>query len=140
MRTPLLLTPRDRYPLGVVQEGGGEGLAPPFLQGLDTPWRDMPWDTSTRRSRLPSNWQSIRLRVLRRDAYRCQNRDDAAAPKCLEPASDVDHIVRGDDHDLSNLQALCKRHHVAKTTREATEARAAMPKRTRPAERHPGLA
>lgn len=37
---------------------------------------------------------------------------------CLDPATDVDHIVakaRGGGDELNNLQALCHRHHSQKT-------------------------
>lgn len=95
----------------------------------------MPWDSSTRRARLPSDWATRRLRVLRRDGYACQHRDDPHAPKCLAPASEVDHIERGDDHAEANLRAICTRHHKAKTQAEAIAARL----RRRPPERHPGL-
>lgn len=100
----------------------------------------MAWDTSDRRSRLPADWHKRRLRVLRRDGYRCQHRDDERAPKCNALASDVDHVVRGDDHNEGNLQSLCRDHHRAKTSAEATEARRAIARSRRaPTERHPGL-
>jgi 5-methylcytosine-specific restriction endonuclease McrA len=42
-------------------------------------------------------------------------------PGCGQPASDVDHRLsrrRGGTDDWSNLQALCHRHHSAKTAAE----------------------
>lgn len=99
----------------------------------------MSWDTSDRRDRLPHDWAVRRLRVLRRDSYRCQARlSDGRL--CLAPASDVDHIVRGDDHRPENLQSLCRWHHSQKTAAEAAEARRANPRpsRQRPPEKHPG--
>ncbi|MEU4718388.1 HNH endonuclease [Nonomuraea dietziae] len=70
-----------------------------------------PWAGSDRRSRLPSNWTTIRLRVLRRDRFTCQRCGSG-------DANQVDHIVRGDDHSLENLQALCGPCHKRKTLRE----------------------
>jgi 5-methylcytosine-specific restriction protein A len=96
----------------------------------------MAWDSSDRRSRLPGDWARRRLRVLRRDHYQCQARD-AAGLRCLEPAREVDHIIAGDNHDLSNLQAICSVCHKRKTQREAQAARSAKGRR-RPPSRHPG--
>lgn len=79
----------------------------------------MGWETSDRRSRLPGNWQTLRLRVLRRDRNTCQARN-VHGVLCGARASDVDHIVPGDDHCLSNLQALCAPCHRDKTLREAS--------------------
>jgi len=62
-------------------------------------------------------WKELRLRVLRRDHYRCQIR----LPDCLERADQVDHIIPrewgGPVWDMSNLQAGCgpcnrKREHL----------------------------
>jgi hypothetical protein len=39
-------------------------------------------------------------------------------------ATDVDHIVAGDNHELSNLQALSHACHTAKTTHENAAAKA----------------
>lgn len=94
----------------------------------------MAWDKSDRRARLPQDWPTRRQRVLRRDGYRCKAIVDGR--RCPNPARDVDHIQRGDDHRESNLQALCVGCHKAKTAAEAT---AAQPRRKRPPEPHPGL-
>lgn len=104
------------------------------------------WSTSDRRQRLPSNWKSLRLVVLRRDSWRCQ----LQLPGCLEGASEVDHRVRGDNHALDNLQAVCSACHKKKTLAEAASARRrkrelrpdrgkVRSRRLRPVERHPGL-
>ncbi|WP_425566391.1 HNH endonuclease [Nonomuraea roseoviolacea] len=71
-----------------------------------------PWAGHTRQdiSRLPSNWSTIRRRILRRDGYACY--------VCGEDATEVDHIDPGDNHDPSNLGAICARCHLAKTLRE----------------------
>lgn len=101
----------------------------------------MAWQAdSERRSRLPSNWQSLRLEVLRRDRYRCQHRDYPHGPKCMARANQVDHIQRGDDHSLKNLQALCRTHHALKSSREGVEARQAKAQDASPYEAHPSEA
>lgn len=85
------------------------------------------WVNSDRREELPPDWQALRREALERDDYRCQ------WPFCGELASDVDHIIPGQDHSLANLQCLCKPHHLTKTARE----RVAF-KQARPREAHPG--
>lgn len=92
----------------------------------------MPWDNSTRAARLPPDWRRRRARVLRRDNFTCQH------PGCThhDPSGttlEVDHMQRGDDHSLPNLQTLCVDHHKVKTIQERRQPR------TRPAESHPGL-
>lgn len=96
----------------------------------------MGWSSSTRRSRLPSNWAALRDAAFRRAGGRCQ------APmldgsRCTQAATDCDHIVAGDDHSPGNLQALCEWHHKIKTQAEGRAARAALPPVT---SRHPGEA
>ena len=93
------------------------------------------WSNSDRSARLPSDWAKRRIRVLRRDGFRCR----ITGPHCLTLATEVDHIVHGDDHRLGNLQAVCSRCHRAKTQAEAAGAQAAVRERSlRPAEGHPG--
>ncbi|MFI7429266.1 HNH endonuclease [Micromonospora sp. NPDC049836] len=104
----------------------------------------MAWDTSNRASRLPANWKQIRERVLRRDNYACQwVKEDGSGKKCYEPADEVDHIVPGDNHAMTNLRALCHHHHAKKTGREGTAARVANMRRVdsryRRTEQHPGM-
>lgn len=98
----------------------------------------MPWTTSDRRERLPSDWPTRRQVVLRRDGWRCvaTMRD---GDRCTEVATDVDHVRPGDDHSLGNLQALCRWHHGRKSAREGVEARAVRPRagRARPVGQHP---
>lgn len=101
----------------------------------------MPWSrdsVSARASRLPADWTARRVRVLRRDGYRCQARDSTGA-RCGEPANQVDHILPGDDHDLDNLQSLCRWHHARKSSAEGAAARRPRVTRTRAPEAHPGL-
>lgn len=97
----------------------------------------MPWSTSDRASRLPSNWESeIQPNILARDRYKCKLR----YPGCLDDATEVDHKIRGDNHAPSNLQAACERCHAKKSAREGNEAKARLKAlRRRPPERHPGL-
>lgn len=92
------------------------------------------WGTSSRSSRLPGNWRTIRARVLARD------------PECqicrVRPSVIADHIeAMTDDHRLEALQGVCEPCHRLKTSAEANAARAASqrPGRRRPAEEHPGL-
>ena len=61
-------------------------------------------------------------------------------PGCTARATDVDHVQRGDNHDVSNLQGLCHPHHAEKTQQEAREgARRRAERIKRPPEQHPGL-
>ena len=79
------------------------------------------WATSDRSRRLPSSstWARIRAAVLNRDQHLCQ----INGPSCRLIATEVDHIVPGDDHRMENLQAACSVCHRAKTQAEAAAAR-----------------
>ena len=58
-------------------------------------------------------WRGIRASYLREHPY---------CSECNAPATDVDHIVpreQGGSDEWANLQALCHRHHSAKTMRES---------------------
>src|SRR5690242_14013439 len=90
----------------------------------------MTWTTSNRRSRLPKDWP-VRVRtVLGRDGHRCQVRlHDKVI--CGKPANEVDHIIPGDDHKLSNLRAICSFHHSRKSSAEGHRAYAETMKRNR---------
>ncbi|NUV86604.1 HNH endonuclease [Streptomyces sp. KAI-26] len=100
------------------------------------------WSGSDRRERLPADWPRIRIRILRRDGHRCTHRDQYGE-RCEELATDVDHIVPGDDHRETNLRALCGFHHRAKSSREGALAlavqRRRIDRRFRRTEAHPGL-
>ena len=91
------------------------------------------WVGSTRKYTLPPNWDKLRRAILRRDGHRC--RWVVGGVRCMRLANHVDHIVRGGNHDPSNLQALCAPHHLAKSGREGGSANS----RLRPPEPHPGL-
>ncbi|ADD43866.1 HNH endonuclease [Stackebrandtia nassauensis] len=96
------------------------------------------WHGSNRAAQLPGDWPRRRAIVLERDGYRC-TRIRADDTRCPEPATDVDHIKPGNNHELDNLTALCQWHHQKKSAREG--GRAAWmnrPPKKRPAEKHPG--
>ena len=101
----------------------------------------MPWTTSNRRQRLPTNWNKLRKQVLAKANHKCAGLDPAATPPppttevlggghrwhhpaCDMRATDVDHIIAGDNHELSNLQALSHACHTAKTAHENAAAKA----------------
>nr|WP_030286713.1 HNH endonuclease signature motif containing protein [Streptomyces catenulae] len=98
----------------------------------------MAWSDSNRRSRLPADWAVRRLSVLKRDGFQCAAvlRDTGA--RCTAPATDVDHVVPGDDHDPANLQSLCRWHHARKSSAEGAAARRRPVSRRRPVGWHPG--
>lgn len=100
------------------------------------------WAGSDRRSRLPKDWPRIRNRVLKRDGHRCTHTDYRGV-RCPEIATDVDHIIPGDDHSEANLRSLCEWHHKKKSSGEGGAARAAARKkinqRFQRVEKHPGL-
>ncbi|WP_079868837.1 HNH endonuclease [Mycobacteroides abscessus] len=58
---------------------------------------------------------------------------------CLVTASEVDHIVPGDDHSDGNLRAACRKCHAHKSSAEGNDRqRQLRALRKRPIERHPG--
>ncbi len=64
-------------------------------------------------------WRALRLRVFRRDGYRCQ----ACGRLCAHP--ECDHIVSradGGTDELANLQTMCADCHKAKTHKESQRA------------------
>ncbi|GAU67317.1 hypothetical protein SSP35_04_04050 [Streptomyces sp. NBRC 110611] len=98
----------------------------------------MAWHGSDRRSRLPNDWPVRRLSVLKRDGFQCVAFPWDTGARCTAPATDVDHILPGDDHDPVNLQALCRWHHARKSSAEGAAARGRRPSRRRPERPHPG--
>ena len=100
------------------------------------------WQGSDRQYRLPANWETLRKQVHRRDNSVCQVRL-SEGQRCGEPAVDVDHIRRGDDHRLENLRCICDWHHGKKSAAEGARAYNAKMKKSRQkfrrVEKHPGL-
>ena len=94
----------------------------------------MSW--STTRAPLPSNWESIRQDVFKRDGFRCR----LGWSMCTGRATEVDHIRDRDDHRLSNLRAVCSECHEARSRLQSAKAARAKAALARPrARRHPGL-
>jgi len=81
-------------------------------------WDDRARGTSKERG-YGHAWTVLRAKILKRDGWQCQ---ECKRQGRLTAAMEVDHItnkaIGGDDHP-SNLQALCKPCHSAKTKREA---------------------
>ncbi|WP_280350367.1 HNH endonuclease [Nocardia abscessus] len=93
------------------------------------------WSSSNRSSQLPSDWESRRRQVLSRDDWICQIEDIG----CRLEATDVDHIIPGNDHSLGNLRAACAPCHARKSSAEGhARKRELRSRRFRPPERHPG--
>nr|WP_132120521.1 HNH endonuclease signature motif containing protein [Actinocrispum wychmicini] len=96
----------------------------------------MSWTSSSRKSRLPAGWTALRLAVLKRDRFTCQ----IQGPDCTTHATEVDHLVAGEDHRLENLRAVCSVCHGEKSAQEGNRAKARLRAlRRRPADRHPGI-
>ncbi|MGW6741647.1 HNH endonuclease [Streptomyces sp. NPDC055025] len=90
---------------------------------------------------MPKGWDRTRQAILRRDNWMCQW-DVSTGGKCVEPASEVDHIIpvsMGGGEQHSNLQSLCRWHHAQKTGKEASTFAHAKPPKERPREQHPGI-
>jgi len=75
-----------------------------------------------------SRWDKLRLTILARDSWLCQQclRDDRVTPLKVKPYDHaVDHIVpksQGGTDDPSNLESLCQEPcHRLKSEREAKE-------------------
>jgi 5-methylcytosine-specific restriction endonuclease McrA len=74
---------------------------------------------SRRHAPLPPGWYRTRLRILKRDGYRCTHiREDSTGGRCPEKATDVDHIDPNGGEADSNLRALCGYHHRIKSSSE----------------------
>lgn len=99
----------------------------------------MAWTNGTQRTGT-SQWKKLRARAREALEYACQENDDTN--NCDGPL-ELDHIQNfkgGGMDDLSNLQWLCRRHHMLKTQREAALARRQRLARGRyPSQAHPGL-
>ena len=102
------------------------------------PRNQMNWGSSDRRLRLPQDWAQRRAAVKARANGRCEAKLHAKG--CNGVGTDCDHIVAGDNHDLSNLQWLSYACHKAKTARESAERNGRYKRlRRHPNERHPGM-
>ncbi len=99
-------------------QGTGRWCLVPCHSGLVVVF--VAWSSSGRRDRLPSDWVSRRRVVLERDGGVCQWRVPGGV--CGEPASDVDHVVLGDDDSFGNLRSLCSGHHSHKSSWEGASA------------------
>lgn len=105
----------------------------------------MAWETSTRKERLPPDWQALRAIVLQRAGGRCEIIKNNGR-RCFDPPTDVDHIVpnfEGGSEEIANLQAICRWHHDRKSGAEGRRGRstAEEPWRKllrREPEKHPG--
>ena len=91
----------------------------------------MPWSTSARRADLPTNWRSLRARILWRDPS-CRLRLEG----CTRVSTEVDHAGERTDHRPHMLRGVCHSCHVKRTREQAMAAR---PPTNRPPESHPGL-
>jgi 5-methylcytosine-specific restriction protein A len=65
-------------------------------------------------------WEKLRAEILRRDEGLCQ---PCLAVSRVAPGTEVDHRIpkaQGGTDSPSNLQAICRPCHLAKTAREST--------------------
>lgn len=63
-------------------------------------------------------WKKLRKQVLDRDNWLCC---ECARQGKITPATDVDHIIplsQGGGNSLNNLQSLCRKCHIRKTSQE----------------------
>lgn len=96
------------------------------------------WAGSERRSRLPANWPELVNKVKKRARKQCE-KVLPSGRRCPRKGTDVDHIIPGDDHRMTNLRLLCEAHHAPKSSREGHAAKAAIKKKgLRQEEPHPG--
>lgn len=97
------------------------------------------WQGSTRRSRLPTNWNQIRIATEHRANGRCEAQsrlNQPHHPDCSGLGSECDHVIPCDDHSLANTCWLSTPCHKAKTAREsAARNRARTQPERRPASR-----
>ena len=99
----------------------------------------MAWATSNRKERLPANWSKLRHQVMARCGGRCEvlKKDGS---RCRDSATDVDHVVPGDDSSLANLRGICQWHHARKSALEGVAAKRELNSILyRKPETHPGI-
>ena len=97
----------------------------------------IPWAGSTRKARLPADWEQRRVATRDRAGGRCEGISLHGEPRwhvptCTGIGAECDHDKRGDDHRLENLRWLSPPCHRRKTQAEA-------PRRQRQPEQHPGV-
>ncbi|UQN30668.1 hypothetical protein [Brachybacterium kimchii] len=101
------------------------------------------WRGSTRKATLPRDWSKIRAQRLAIDGFRCTHTRVDTGRRCVERATDVDHVGDRADHRLSQLRSKCSWHHLEKSSREggdaATKWAAIRAREQRAARKHPGL-
>lgn len=69
-----------------------------------------PWSGVTRRYNLPKDWKQRRKLVLIKDRRTCY--------ACGGVATEVDHLINGDDHSMNNLASICRQCHQVKSSWE----------------------
>lgn len=102
----------------------------------------MAWEGSTRRQRLPDDWESVC-----KPAALARNPDRVCHFCGLPGGEELDHIIRGDDHSPGNLDWIHGRRSVAAGVsrqnchgiKSGQEGRAARPRERVAPEVHPGL-
>lgn len=108
----------------------------------------MPWSTSDRGARLPTDWHARRARAYREAGGRCQWITEGVRCTWVGPlhktatqaAGHCDHIDRAAGDSPANLRWLCPTHHLEKSSGEGHAAmRLQRAKAFHPRERHPGL-
>lgn len=80
----------------------------------------MAWETSSRKQRLPADWVWRRQEVFKIHSRQCYIVEDGH--RCTSDATEVDHVIAGDDHSFENLRPICHRHHRAKSSSEGWQA------------------
>lgn len=90
------------------------------------------WAGSTRRATLPTDWAWRRRTIAERAGWRCEMWTKFG--RCPYPGHECDHIADRANHELWNLQWLCRECHRQKTIRERP-----VHKERRDPEAHPGL-
>jgi hypothetical protein len=94
---------------------------------------------SWRHSPLPPGWYRTRLRIFKRDGYRCTHIRYDTGTRCPEEASHCDHVdPLGPDTD-DNLTSLCPYHHKQKSSAEGGSAVHQKAKASNKKPPHPGV-
>ncbi|MFC8531923.1 HNH endonuclease [Nocardia sp. NPDC057227] len=100
----------------------------------------MPWGTASRARTSTAAHKSQRLRILRRDRYRCRLQ---LPGRCIGKATTMDHakpVHLGGTDDDANMQAACAPCHAKKSSDEGHAAQQAKRDRLKlPTSPHPGL-